>query len=253
MKIDWTLLKAELAVWRRSGLKLPIWWRDDDAAEDTRALRKLQTMSAALKVPVHLAVIPERAKPSLLKFLTKHDNLIPVVHGWQHKNHNSKEQKKSEFGIDRDGVAIDLETAMTTCRDMFGDRLVPMFVPPWNNFADEHLPLLSRLGYRALSTYTPRTARIATPGVVRINTHIDPIFWRGDGGLVPPETLVVQITGLLADRRIGSADAEEPLGVLTHHLAQDAAVWSFTRACIEVLLAGGAEPVNLSTWDGPLP
>ncbi len=252
MKIDWSPLKTELSIWRRSGLRLPFWWRDDDAEEDTAALRKLQSLSAETGVSVHIAVIPKLAKPSLASYMTEHANLIPVVHGWQHKNHNPAGRKKSEFGDTREGVARDLEAAMATSREIFGDRLLPMFVPPWNNFADVHLPLLAEFGYRSLSTYTPRTARMAAPGVVQVNTHIDPIFWRGGGGLVPPSKIVAQITGLLNDRRLGPADAEEPLGLLTHHLAHDGAIWAFTAACLEVLIKGGGEPIDLSKYEGAL-
>lgn len=253
MKIDWTPLEKELSSWRSAGLRLPFWWRDDDAAEDTRALRKLQKLSATVGVPVHLAVIPARAEPSLVRALERDATLIPVVHGWQHKNHNAAGRKKSEFDAERAGVAQELETAMATCRTLFGDKLLPMFVPPWNNFADAHLGHLSAAGYTMLSTYKPRTARLAADGVVQINTHIDPIYWGDDVGLLPPARLVSHITGLLSDRRLGPEDAEEPLGLLTHHKIHDRAIWYFTQACLEVLLAGGAVPVDLSKCGEPLP
>ena len=84
------------------------------------------------------------------------------------------------------------------------------------------------------------------PGLVQINTHIDPIFWRGTRGLVPPDTLVAQTVSLLRDRRQGRADRDEPLGYLTHHLVHDADIWEFSRQFLTEL---GNGPVDLYRHD----
>ena len=65
MKIDWTPLRQELALWRSQGLELPFWWRDDDAVEPTPALAQLADLSRAVAVPVHLAVVPKFATEAL--------------------------------------------------------------------------------------------------------------------------------------------------------------------------------------------
>lgn len=109
------------------------------------------------------------------------------------------------------------------------------------------------MGFRALSTYTPRTTRDAAPGLVQINTHVDPIHWRGGGGLADPDAQIATLVQQLQDRRAGRTDATEPLGVLTHHLVHDAAIWEFTHACVSTLLMGGATPINLLSLKGPLP
>ncbi|GAA6165749.1 polysaccharide deacetylase family protein [Pelagimonas sp. KU-00592-HH] len=248
MKIDWSPLRQELAIWREQGLILPFWWRDDDAIQSTAHLDRMHEMSRALGVPVHLAVIPKTARPELATYVDGRQNLIPVIHGWAHENHAPPEAKKVEFGATRrpEDARADLQNALARLQGLFGARLAPMFVPPWNRIAPDLMPALAAIGYTAISTYTPRKAVEPAPGVVQINTHIDPIFWRGTRGLVAPETLVAQTVQLLQDRRNGNTDAAEPLGYLTHHLVHDADIWDFTRQFLSEMQSG---PITLYRHD----
>ncbi len=80
---------------------------------------------------------------------------------------------------------------------------------------------------------------------MQVNTHVDPIFWRGDRGLVDPETLIADLVTTLQERRMEQADRDEPLGLLTHHLVHTEGVWAFTRDVIAVLLDEGAVPADI--------
>ncbi|MFT6091229.1 polysaccharide deacetylase family protein [Sulfitobacter sp.] len=246
MRIDWTPLTAELSLWRAEQRLLPIWWRDDDAIEPTPALDRLTEMAEALHLPVHLAVIPKHAQDTLPLFCTDHDLIVPLVHGWQHISHAPEGQKKAEFGHPRDTALADAECALQRMNDLFADRFLPVFVPPWNRLDPALLPQLAPLGYTAVSTYLPRKSKWAAPGLAQINTHIDPIFWRGGRGIVPPDDLIAHIVQLLQDRRQGITDATEPMGFLTHHLVHTQDIWDFTQSCLATLLDGGATPANLA-------
>ncbi len=253
MRINWTPLRAELALWRAARMDLPLWWRDDDAITCTPALERLTALSTRMGLPVHLAIIPEMADETLAHQCLDGNSLIPMVHGWAHKNHAPGGAKKAEFGHPRPGLVADAERGLARLRGIFGPSLLPVFVPPWNRIHFGLMAELAKLGYRGVSTFTPRKGRMAAPGLVQINTHIDPIHWRGGGGLLQAETLVAQVVETLAARRVGAADRAEPLGILTHHLVHDAAIWAFTQALIEELLEGGARAVNLRDTDGELP
>ena len=244
MTVDWSRLKSELAIWRSEGRHLPIWWRDDDAIEDTPELTKLLILSDKLSCPVHLAVIPKPATSGLVTVCQDAENAIPVVHGWTHQSHAPMGKKKAEFGHPRAGALDETSAALSRMRELFGTRLLEMFVPPWNRIDDSVVAGLGAQGYRMVSTYTPRKARDVA-GMVQINTHVDPIFWRNGGGLADPEALIAGLVKVLEDRRMGATDTEEPLGFLTHHLVHDAAIWSFTERCLSELLEGGASPCNL--------
>jgi hypothetical protein len=129
---------------------------------------------------------------------------------------------------------------------LFGAQLRPMFVPPWNRVSPQVIAALPALGFSTLSTFTPRDAAQAAPGLERINTHLDPIDWRGTRSLADPDRLIAQLADQLRARRHGDADIHEPYGILTHHLVHDAAIWTFTRDLLIRLLDGPADP-----WTAP--
>ncbi|MEP2533076.1 polysaccharide deacetylase family protein [Shimia sp.] len=246
MNIDWSALRSELAQWRRDRLALPFWWRDDDAIEPTAALEKLGALSCETGVTVHLAVIPKLASDLLAGQMGT--AFIPVMHGWTHRNTAPDGAKNAEFGIGRDPgeVKKELTAGIARMQDIFGDAFSRMFVPPWNRLDTDVLPILKSAGFSAVSTYAPRKDKAPVPGLEMINTHIDPIFWRGTRGLVPPETLVSQIVTLLRDRRLGLADNAEPLGYLTHHLVHDDDIWEFSRQFMTEMCEG---PLTLFRHD----
>ncbi|WP_298860792.1 polysaccharide deacetylase family protein [uncultured Sulfitobacter sp.] len=246
MRFDWSALTQEMSHWRSENLILPLWWRDDDAVAETPALVRLSELSTETGLPVHLAIIPDLIEDSLIAEVKQQAQLIPVIHGWRHESHAPIGSKNAEFGHMRADVPAELGQAFDRMKDSFGDRLVSIFVPPWNRIAPEVLPILEASGYRGLSTYGPRQAVQPIQNITQINTHIDPIFWRGHRGLSDPEELVIGITTTLRDRRMGLTDKEEPLGLLTHHLVHTEAVWAFTGDLVRVLLDAGAIPADIA-------
>jgi hypothetical protein len=246
MKIDWTDLQTELKHWADTGLHLPLWWRDDDAVEHTPALDRLIALSYDVDVRVHIAVIPYYAKQNLSDVVLATEYLIPVVHGWAHRNTAPLTSKKSEFGTFNQAAAQKAKDGLTLLHAIFGDRLAPMFVPPWNRVDPALFPDLARAGFTTVSTATPRAAAHPVPGLTQINTHIDPIDWRGTRGLVDPQILVARIVALLRDRRNGVTDNAEPLGYLTHHLVHTQDIWDFSKQFFAEMQAG---PTVLFTAD----
>ncbi|CUK13048.1 putative glycosyl transferase [Ruegeria denitrificans] len=238
--MDWSPLEAELNIWRAQGLSLPLWWRDDDAVSKTTQLEKLSELSRSLDLPVHLAIIPRDADAGLVDYVAQQPTLIPVVHGWAHQNLAPPDEKKSEFRLHRPlaDITADAQSGLNRLRTLFGDRLCPMFVPPWNRIAPEVVRELPDLGYCIVSTATPRKKREPAPGLEQINTHLDPIDWRGSRRLVAADKLISQTTDLLRDRREARADITEPFGVLTHHLVHDQDIWTFTQELLSRLLDG---------------
>lgn len=240
--IDWSPLRTALTRCRASKTPIPIWWRDDDAIEPTPALDRLNELSANLGVPVHLAVIPKQAGETLVPYVEDRPNLIPCIHGWTHQNTAPSGHKKSEFGVPRNDGFDELVQAKARMIDLFGTNLFPLFVPPWNRFDLSFEHGLKQAEYVGFSTFGPRTNTITTP---QINTHIDPIFWRGHRGLVEPERLIRLTAEILDARCNGIQDSIEPLGFLTHHLVHIPEVWTFCWSFMTEMLDGGAYPANL--------
>lgn len=249
MNANWEPLERELEIWHRQDLVLPLWWRDDDATSPTPALSRLHQLSVAMSLPVHLAVIPRDADAALAEMVADTTGLIPVVHGWAHRNHAPEGTKKAEFGQGRplpESVA-DARRALDRLVALFDGHLRTMFVPPWNRIDPDIVAELAGLGYTALSTFTPRANQHAAPGLLQINTHIDPIDWRGTRGLADPGRLVELTARRLAARRAGHEDNREPLGILTHHLVHTEEVWTFCEQLLTRLLQG---PATAWQFDG---
>lgn len=253
MRVDWSPLKNALSEMRAHRMTLPIWWRDDDAVARTAAFDRLAELGQELGVPVHIAVIPDLVEASLPPLFDGEQALVPMVHGWRHQRHFLNGKKDTEFGIRRPDDGLETALALDRMREHFGNQLLPVFVPPWNMIADSLLPVLGQQGYIGVSTFAPRKTRLAADGLVQINTHLDPIDWRGTRGLVDPDALVALLVKYIRQRMEGQQDPDEPLGFLTHHLVHTEDVWAFTRLCLAHLLEGGATPVNLRDQKGDLP
>lgn len=224
---DWSDLEAELDRWSGAGRQAAFWWRDDDAAAASSALARL--LALAEGVPLALAVIPGTAEPSLAETLARRERVRVLQHGWRHANHGGT--AKSELGPERPLRARldELAAGRDRLSALFGERVLPMLVPPWNRIGEDLVAMLPSLGFRALSTYKARRAALAAPGLAAINTHVDLVDWSGSRGFIGESAALGLALDHLQARRLGVADAGEPTGLLTHHLVQDAATGDFLR------------------------
>ncbi|MEO1607269.1 MAG: polysaccharide deacetylase family protein [Pseudomonadota bacterium] len=240
MSVSWAPVRSAMRRHEAALGPLKIWWRDDDAIEATPALERLIRLSEH-HLPVHLAIIPGLVKPSIVDAADA-ATVVPVVHGWRHENHQ-KTGKKSEYGFVRPETDTELRQGVERLSAMFGSRLFPMFVPPWNRVDASVLPLVADAGHTVLSTFGDQHLG-NTNSLKVVNTHIDPIDWRGSRDLVDPEVLIKAIANSIADR-IQNDGSGEPIGLLTHHLVHSGAIWQFTDALLAELLNCGAVP-----WEG---
>lgn len=225
----WSLLTEELARWQDTGGIATLWWRDDDAVDDSPALRRLLEVA---QVPVALAVIPEGMRPGLPKVIdgTADNQRISVLqHGFGHHNHEPIGRKKAELGAGRpaDRVLADLRQGHDRLQAAFGARFLPVLTPPWNRIAPPVVSQLPQMGLHGLTTYLPRRVALPVPGLLQVNTHVDIIDWHNGRGFLGTEPSLDLLIGHLRARRLGEVDTAEPTGLLTHHLVQDAASWAF--------------------------
>jgi hypothetical protein len=234
---SWRDLEREFDAWAAVGRTATLWWRDDDAVSATPELERLLALSGDFAVPLALAVIPAGADDGLRRRLAAAPSVVVLQHGLAHHNHAPPGDKKAEFGPHRPCAAMRAELAAgrERLRELFHGScaapLLPVLVPPWNRVDPALIPELPMLGLVGLSTHTPRPAR-EQDGVVQVNTHLDPLDWDGRRGrtVAPFVGTDAALGGLiwhLVARRTGRVDDEEPTGLLTHHLAMDAACWSF--------------------------
>lgn len=209
------------------GRTLSFWLRDDDAVQPGRALDRLIAASQRYGVPAALAVIPRRAEPALAARLAGETLVTPLVHGWSHANHAPSREKKQEFGPHRTHEVMkdELAKALSRMKALFAGNLANVLVPPWNRIDPALIPHLPGLGYQAVSLFG--TAASGAPLPV-INTHIDPIDWRGTRGCRDETAIVSDLIRLFA-----SAPRPRTAGLLLHHLVHDDAVWRFLDRLFE--------------------
>jgi hypothetical protein len=223
----WVALDAELDRWTKGGMVATLWWRDDDAVAPSAELDRLLAIGGAT-IPIALAVIPAEATESLAARLSGMPRIFVLQHGYAHRNHRGAGERAAEFGGDRpQSVERDeLERGLRRLALLFGDRLVPVFVPPWNRFDESLVATLQALGFTGLSSFGPRQSAGAG-GMVRVNAHVDPIAWRRDRAFLGEEETLARLVRHLAARRTGQVDAAEPTGLLTHHRVHAPDLWNF--------------------------
>ena len=225
----WSALVAELERWGAAGSPATLWWRDDDAVAVTPALERLLELRTRVGVPLALAVIPAAYRRALVERLEREESTIVLQHGWAHRNHAPPEEKSMELGEHRPRgeVLAEIDRGRRRLESSFGPRFVPVMVPPWNRIAPALAERLPRVGLRALSTFGPRATATPSTGLRQANCHVDLIDWRGGRVGRSATVLLADIRRHLQERRRGVVEADEPTGVLTHHLDHDASCWDF--------------------------
>ena len=231
----WSWLDSELDRWREAGLVAEFWWRDDDAVSPSAELERLLELSARLELPLALAVIPAALKPGLAPRLRDESRVSVLQHGYAHRNNAAAGELKLEIGGERPPARLlqDLRRGRAILDDGFGETFIPVLVPPWNRVDAGLFESLPPIGIRGISTTKARPQEFAAPGLRQANTHLDPIGWRHGGGFLGHYPAVAVLIQHLLARRLGYRDRGEPTGILTHHLVQNPATWSF----VEDLLA----------------
>ena len=236
--LDWDDLTRELDLWADSGRIATLWWRDDDAVEPTRALERLFDLADASGVEIGLAVIPANAREALAAALDGRSHVAILQHGYRHRNHAPKGTPAVECGGARsvDTVLTEMRAGRARMQELFAARAEPILAAPWNRIDPPVLVRLGEAGFAGASAMGARALMAGANGLVVVNAHLDPLNWkeRRFAGLAKA---LSGLTSELRDRRTGATEADEPLGLLTHHLDHDAETWSFVERLLEVTAA----------------
>ena len=68
--------------------------------------------------------------------------------------------------------------------------------------------------------------------LTRIDAHIDPINWRGTRSAVELQKIINELTELMS--------SNDPIGLMTHHLVHDQAIWGLMTTLTARLKQSGA-------------
>ena len=248
----WRDVRQELDRWADLGLKARFWIRDDDACELSPQLTRLQTLALTYDINVGLAVIPGKVKGEVVDWLLAAKRaFFPMCHGWQHTNYGRSGQPE-EFGDNRPfaAVRLDAEHAYCAFTRYFGASDA-IFVPPFGRIASALVEELPRIGFAAISTgprlleramlrlhlrlrWTP-IMKIPRKGPLpRFDVQIDVIDWERRTARDRAE-IAAELVANLSLRRRGLLPPGHPVGLLTHHLAHDEAVWHLCHDLLDGL------------------
>lgn len=192
--------------------------RDDDAGwENDRLLALLDTVESALAC-IDLAAIPLALSDPLVAELGARLDAAPQrlalhQHGCAHVNHES-EGRRCEFGASRSAESQrhDIRAGWLLLQHLFGERVQPIFTPPWNRCAPHTPAVLAGLGFAALSRDRGAPAQSVLP---EIAVDVDWSRQLREGG-------PVAAARALADALRARASDGAPLGLMLHHATMDA-------------------------------
>ena len=221
----WQPLADELAEWRAAGLTPSLWLRDDDAIEPTPLLDRLIGLTACHDIPLVLAVIPARTDERLAAHIQSIAHVHPCVHGWAHMNHAPEGEKKQELGPhrDRSQVLDDLTRDFARLRDLHGERLLPILVPPWNRIDHDLIVDLPPLGFTGLSAFGRKPLPRAW-GLAIVNCHVDLLDWKNGARCRDQAHLAAELADELKRSRLSD---RAPVGLLSHHLVSTEDAFAF--------------------------
>ena len=234
--MDWDVLTLELDAWADAERALPLWWRDDDAADSLPALATLLDIADAFQVELGLAVVPVLASEALATDLTRRSHVAVLQHGYSHRNHAREGERAIECGGARpvDEVLHELQRGRLRLAELFDVRFRPILAAPWNRIDVAVAMRLDECGFAGLSTFGPRAQRARPPGLAVANAHVDPLNWREGGSFAGLDKALSGIIGEMRARLSGETEPDEPLGILTHHLQHDDATWAFLERLLDV-------------------
>ena len=145
-------------------------------------------------------------------------------HGFAHVNHEP-EGRKCEFGPARDAAAQrrDIIDGRERLAALLGDRVDPIFTPPWNRCTADTGRILAELGFAVLSREA-RAEPLGVAGLAELPVCVDYIR------LLPEEL----------GRRIAAAiGGGSPVGLMFHHAVMEEA--DMRRAADLLSLLAGHE------------
>lgn len=223
----WALLACELDAWTERPASF--WLRDDDATGPSDALDRLLSTADRHGVSVTLAVIPAFAERTLAQRVAMAGRVHVIQHGWDHADHAASGQRRVELGggLGADQALAALARGRTRLEQLFGSRFLAVLAPPWNRIAPEIEERVGEAGLAGLSLFGARAADDRRR--FRRNVHIDPILWHDGERFAGTEAMLSEAVRHLRARRLGEV-ADEPTGLMTHHLRHDAETDRFIDA-----------------------
>lgn len=193
-----------------------VFFRADDIGAGGRAFQTLCGLFRDHRIPLAMAVVPAwltRIRANQLFAAAPLDELLWGwhQHGWRHVN-CQRTGEKSEFGEQRPAEKQwrDIAMGLEKMKEIFGERLLPVFTPPWNRLPAATMKILEKLDFKAVSTTRPFHSTMKTGiGLKNFRIHLDLHTRKAKDGPADFFNLLNEISTLLTKK--------EPVGIMLHH------------------------------------
>ena len=227
-------LDEELARWRDAGREPTLWWRDDDAVDATPALDRLLDAAAhATAVPLALAVVPAQRDAGAGRAPRASTGRRRAAA--RLRPHQPCARRREEDGA-RPAPAGDGRAGRARHRlDGAGAAVRPARAAGAGAALEPHRARrwcrpCRRSAFAACRPSASAARADPVSGLLQVNTHVDLIDWQG-------APLRRRRGGARRAVRAGARarrapDTDEPVGILSHHLAMDEAAWDFLRSLL---------------------
>jgi hypothetical protein len=136
-----------------------IFIRDDDVWTPDHQFREILCLLKEKVIPVVYGVIPYRLEETMVNVLCAEKKRAPslldiVQHGFDHKDHALKGERKYEFGPSRsyEQQYEDICAGLRIMQEKFGDLMTPGFIPPYHGLDENTLKVLKELKVPLISS-----------------------------------------------------------------------------------------------------
>lgn len=232
IKQTWQQFIDELSNWKKTNTSPIFWIRDDDITEENENIFKLINLCISNDTPLYLAAIPKKIDRKLISKTINYSECYILQHGFSHQNHAPKKHKKSEFHSSRElnvmcsEIKKGYEILVGCCRE----KLLPVFVPPWNRMTDRLFPCLLKSG---LQGYSSKNTSFKVPeNLIVRDAHLDIADWKNNCKFIGETTSINMLINQLQLIRTTQNTACTPICVLTHHKVMDKESFSFLNKLI---------------------
>lgn len=213
---DWRQKLASALEPNRGNQSPTFFFRADDIGAGGQVFPALCRLFRFHRTPLAMAVVPAWLTAARTEQLFDAAPLEEPLwgwhqHGWRHVN-LQRTGGKSEFSEERpiEKQWRDITRGIRKMTEVFGNRSVPVFTPPWNRVPTSTLKVLQELNFKAVSM-TGFLPRIFKPGphFKNLRIQLDLHTRKSRDGHTDFLNLLDELSAFMSKR--------EPVGIMLHH------------------------------------
>jgi len=220
-----------------------VFFRADDIGVQSKNFARMMSLFLKYRIPLCLAVVPAWLTAFRWKamdgFIKKGEDLFCWhMHGYRHINHETH-GKKQEFGPARSNLELanDLSKAHASLKSIMGNRLAPVFTPPWNRCSLATMNRLKIVGFKGVSR-SYGSLPLPPRGLKDFPVHVD---------LHTRKEKSPKLGWLKLMEEFKTGIDSSPCGIMIHHMRMNDQAFLFLEYLFELFSA--YKKINFVTYN----